>query len=109
MVKTRWMPKDGAIIVPTQPRWGQGKSNTPLTDAKGELIIAKPPPLLQQGQQSTASTDAAKQEGNKCHEKSHHIASDILRIHLHRCIAKIKQMCTNVVEGYGLFNEPRYG
>ncbi len=109
MVKTRWMPKDGASIVPTQPWWGQGKSNTPSTDAKGELTIATPPPPLQQGQQSTASTDAAKQEANKCHEKSHHIASNILRICLHRCIAKIKQMCTDVVEGYGKFYEQRYG
>jgi hypothetical protein len=28
---------------------------------------------------------------------------------LHRHIAKIKQMCTNVVEGYGKFYEQRYG
>ena len=97
MVKTRWMPNDDAIIVPTQPRRGQGKSNTPSTDAKGESTIAAPPPPLRQGQQSTASTDAAKREANKCHEKSCHIASSILCIRLHCRIAKIKQMCTNVV------------
>jgi hypothetical protein len=97
MVKTRRMPKEGAIIVPTQPQRGQGKSNTPSTDVKGELPIATPPPPLRQGQQSTASADAAKQEANKCHEKSRHIASNILHIHLRRRIAKIKQMCTNVV------------
>jgi hypothetical protein len=101
------MPKDGAIIVPTEPWWGQGKSNTPSTDVKGELTIATPPPL-QQGQQSTASTNAAKQEANKCHEKSCHIASNILCIRLHCHIAKIKQMCNNVVEGYGKFYEQRY-
>jgi hypothetical protein len=109
MVKTRWMPNDDAIIVPTQPRWGQGKSNTPSTDAKGELTIATPPPLLQQGQQSTALTDAAKQEANKCHEKSRHIVSNILCICLCCRIAKIKQMCTDIVEGYGKFYEQRYG
>jgi hypothetical protein len=109
MVKIRWMPNDNAIIIPTQPRRGQGKSNTPSTDAKGELTIATPPPLLQQGQRSTTSTDAAKQEANKCHEKSRHIASNIFCIHLRRRIAKIKQMCTNVVEGYGKFYEQRYG
>jgi hypothetical protein len=80
-----------------------------LTDAKGEVTIATPPPLLQQGQRSTASTVAAKQEANKCHEKSHHITSNILCIRLRRHIAKIKQMCTNVVEGYGKFYEQRYG
>jgi hypothetical protein len=109
MVKTRWMPNDDAIILPTQPRRRQGKSNTPLTDAKGELTIATHPPPLQQGQRSTASTDAAKQEANKCHEKSHHIASNILCICLRCRIAKIKQMCTNVVEGYGTFYKQRYG
>jgi hypothetical protein len=103
------MPNDNAIIIPTQPRWGQGKSNTPLTDAKGESTIATPPPPLQQGQRSTASTDVAKQEATKCHEKSRHIASNILRICLRRHIAKIKQMCTNVMEGYGKFYEQRYG
>jgi hypothetical protein len=51
----------------------------------------------------------AKQEANKCHEKSRHIASNILCIRLHRRIAKIKQMCTDVVEGYGKFYEQRYG
>ena len=105
MVKTCWMPNDNAIIIPTQPRWGQGKSNTPLTDAKGELTIATPPPPLRQGQQTTPSTDAAKQEANKCHEKSRHIASNILCIHLRCRIAKINQMCTDVVEGYGKFYE----
>ncbi len=109
MVKTPWMPKDNAIIVSTQPRQGQGKSNTPSTDAKGELTIATPPPPLRQGQQSTASTDVAKQEANKCHEKSRHIASTILCIWLRCRIAKIKQMCTDVVEGYGKFYEQRYG
>ncbi len=109
MVKTHWMPKDGAIIIPTQPRPGQVKSNIPSTDAKGELTIATPPPPLQQGQWSTAPTDAAKQEANKCHEKSHHIASKILLICLPCCIAKIKQMCTNVVDGNGKFYEQRYG
>jgi hypothetical protein len=109
MVKTRWMPKDGAIIIPTQPRRGQGKSNTPSTDVKGELTIVTPPPPLQQGQRSTASTDVAKQEANKCHEKSRHIASNILCICLRRRIAKIKQMCTDVDEGYGKFYEQRYG
>jgi hypothetical protein len=109
MVKTRRMPNDGAIIFPTQPWRGQGKSNTPSTDAKGELTIATPPPLLQQGQRSTASTDAAKQEAKKCHEKSHHIASKILCICLRGRIAKIKQMCTKIVEGYGKFYEQRYG
>jgi hypothetical protein len=109
MVKTRWMPNDDAIIIPAQPRRGQGKSNTPSTDAKGELIIATPPPPLQQGQQSTTSTDAAKQEANKCHEKSHHIASNILCICLRCRIAKIKQMCTDVVERYGKFYGQRYG
>ncbi len=73
------------------------------------MTIATPPPLLQQGQRSTASTVAAKQEANKCHEKSHHITSNILCIRLRRHIAKIKQMCTNVVEGYGKFYEQRYG
>ncbi len=43
MVKTCRMPNDGAISVTTQPRQGQGKSNTPLTDAKGEVTIATPP------------------------------------------------------------------
>jgi hypothetical protein len=109
MVKTCRMTNDGAISVTTQPWRGQGKSNTPLTDAKGEVTIATPPPLLQQGQRSTPSTDAAKQEANKCHEKSHHIASNILRIRLHRRIAKIKQMCTDIVEGYGKFYQQRYG
>ena len=109
MVKTRWMPNDDAIIVPTQPRRGQGKSNTPSTDVKGELTIATPPPLLQQVQRSTASTDVAKQKANKCHKKSCHIASNILCICLRCRIAKIKQMCTNVVEGYGNFYEQRYG
>jgi hypothetical protein len=109
MVKTRWMQKDGAIIVPIQPQRGQGTSNTPSTDAKGELTIATPPLPLQQGQQSTASTDAAKREANKCHEKSRHITSNILHICLRRRIVKIKQMCTNMVEGYGKFYEQRYG
>jgi hypothetical protein len=109
MMKTRWMSNDDVIIVPTQPRRGQGKSNTPSTDAKGELTIATPPPPLRQGQQSTASTDVAKQEANKCHEKSHHIASNILCICLHRRIAKIKQMFTDMVERYGKIYEQRYG
>jgi hypothetical protein len=108
-VKTCWMPNEDAIIVPIQPRRGQGKSNTPSTDAKGELTIATPPPPLQQGQRSTASTDAAKQEANKCHEKSRHIASNILCICLCCHIAKIEQMCTNIVEGYGKIYEQRYG
>jgi hypothetical protein len=99
MVKTRRVTNDGAISITTQPRRGQGKSNTPLTDVKGEVTIATPPPPLRQGQQSTPSTDAAKQEGNKCHEKSRHIASNILRLCLRCRIAKIKQMCTDVVEG----------
>jgi hypothetical protein len=109
MVKTRRMTNDGAISATTQPRRGQGKSNTPSTDAKGEVTIATPPPLLRQGQQSTASTDAAKQKANKCHEKSRHIASNILCICLRCHIAKIKQMCTDVVEGYGKFYEQLYG
>jgi hypothetical protein len=109
MVKTHRMTNDGAISVTTQPRQGQGKSNTPSTDAKGEVTIATPLPPLRQGQQSTPSTDAAKREANKCHEKSRHIASNILCICLHRHNAKIKQMCTNVVEGYGKFYEQRYG
>ncbi len=88
MVKTFRMTNDGAISVTTQPRRGQGKSNTPSTDAKGEVTIATPPPPLRQGQQTTPSTDAAKQEANKCHEKSRHIASNILRICLRRRIAK---------------------
>ena len=103
------MTNDGAISITTQPQQGQGKSNTPSTDAQGEVTIATPPPPLREGQQSTASTDAAKQEANKCHEKSRHIASNILHICLRRRIAKIKQMCTNVVEGYGKFYEQRYG
>jgi hypothetical protein len=103
MVKTHQMTNDGAISVTTQPRRGQGKSNTPSTDAKGEVTITTPPPSLRQGQRSTPSTDAAKQEANKCHEKSRHIASNILRICLRCHIAKIKQMCTNVVEGHGKF------
>jgi hypothetical protein len=109
MMKTCRMTNDGVISVTTQPRRVQGKSNTPSTDAKGEVTIATPPPLLQQGQQSTPSTDAAKQEANKCHEKSCHIASNILCICLRHHIAKIKQMCTDVVEGYGKFYEQRYG
>jgi hypothetical protein len=109
MVKTCWMTNDGAISVTTQPRRGQGKSNTPSTDAKGEVTIATPPPPLRQGQQSTASTDAAKREANKCHENSRHIASNILCIRLRHHIAKIKQMCTDDVEGYGKFYEQRYG
>ncbi len=43
MAKTRWMPNDGAISITTQPWRGEGKSNTPLTDAKGEVTIATPP------------------------------------------------------------------
>jgi hypothetical protein len=43
MVKTRRMPNDGAISIVTQPRQGEGKSNTPLTDAKGGVTIATPP------------------------------------------------------------------
>ncbi len=109
MVKTCRMTNDGAISITTQPRWGQGKSNTPLTDAKGEVTIATPPPPLQQGQRSTPSTDAAKQEADKCHEKSCHIVSNILCICLRCRIAKIKQMCTAIVEGYGKFYEQRYG
>jgi hypothetical protein len=103
------MPNDGAITVPTQPQRGQGKSNTPSTDVKGEVTIATPPPPLQQGKPNTASTDTTKQEVNKCHEKSCHIASNILHICLRRRIAKIKQMSTNVVEGYGKFYEQRHG
>jgi hypothetical protein len=109
MVKTHRMTNVSAISVTTEPRQEEGKSNTPLTDAKGEVTIATPPSPLRQRQQSTASTDAAKQEANKCHEKSCHVASNILRICLRCRIAKIKQMCTNVVEGYGKFYEQRYG
>jgi hypothetical protein len=94
---------------PPNPRRGQEKSNTPSTDAKGEVTIATPPLPLRQEQQSTPLTDAAKQEANKCHEKSRHIASNILRIHLCCHIAKIKHVCTNVVEGYGKMYEQRYG
>jgi hypothetical protein len=43
MVKTPRMPNDGAISVTTQPWQGEGKSDTPLTDAKGEVTIATPP------------------------------------------------------------------
>jgi hypothetical protein len=51
-----------------------------------------------------------QQEVNKCHEKSHHIiAFNILCVCLHCCIAKIKQMSTHVVEGYGKFYKQRYG
>jgi hypothetical protein len=76
MVKTRRMPNDGAISVTTQPWQGEGKSNTPLTDAKGEVTIATPPmvkthwmtndcaisittqPRQGQGKSNTPSTDA---------------------------------------------------
>jgi hypothetical protein len=51
-----------------------------------------------------------QQEVNKCHEKSRRIiASNILRVCLRHRIAKIKQMFTNVVEGYGKLYEQRYG
>ncbi len=51
-----------------------------------------------------------QREVNKCHEKSCRIiASNILCVRLHRRIAKIKQMYTNVVEGYGKFYEQSYG
>jgi hypothetical protein len=43
MVKTRRMLNDGAISVTTQPQRGEGKSNTPFTDAKGGVTIATPP------------------------------------------------------------------
>jgi hypothetical protein len=76
MMKTHRMPNDGAISVTTQPRWGEGKSNNPLTDAKGEVTIATPPmvktcwmtndgaisittqPWWGQGKSNTPSTDA---------------------------------------------------
>jgi hypothetical protein len=108
MVKTCWVPNDGVISVTTQPRRGLGKSNTPLLDAKGEVTITTPLPLLQQGKPNTASTDTTKHKANKCHKKSRHIASNILRIRLRCRIAKIKQMLSNVVEGYGKFDEQRY-
>jgi hypothetical protein len=90
MMKTRWMPNDGAISVTTQPRQGEGKSNTPLTYAKGEVTIATPPMV----KTCRITNDGAI---------SGHIASNILRICLRCHIAKIKQMCTNVVEGYRKF------
>jgi hypothetical protein len=51
-----------------------------------------------------------QQEVNKCHEKSCRIiASNILCVCLRCRIAKIKQMSTNVVKGYGKFYEQRLG
>jgi hypothetical protein len=51
-----------------------------------------------------------QQEVNKCHENSCRIiASNILCVRLRRGIAKINQMFTNVVEGYGKFYKQRYG
>ncbi len=76
MVKTCWMPNDGAFSITTQPRRGEGKSNTPLTDAKGGVTIATPPmvktcwmtndgaisittqPWRGQGKSNTPSSDA---------------------------------------------------
>jgi hypothetical protein len=81
------------------------------------VSIAKPPPLRRQGKPNTPSTDRTmpllaplQREVNKCHEKSCRIiASNILHVCLCRCIAKIKHMSTNVVEGYGKFYKQRYG
>jgi hypothetical protein len=83
---------------------------------EGAVTIATPPPPRQQGKPNTPSTDTTKplsallqQEVNKCHEKTCRIiASNILCLCLHCRIAKIKQMSTNVVEGYGKFYEQRY-
>jgi hypothetical protein len=51
-----------------------------------------------------------QQEVNKCHEKSRCIiASNILCVCLRHRIAKIKQMSTDVVEGYEKFYKQRYG
>jgi hypothetical protein len=75
------------------------------------VSIATPLPPCQQGKPKTPSTDRTmpllaplQQEVNKCHEKSHRIiASNILCVCLRHPIAKIKQMSTNIVEGYGKF------
>ncbi len=90
---------------------------TRQTATEGAVSIATPPPPRQQGKPNTPSTDRTmslpaplQQEVNKCHEKSCHIiASNILRVRLHCRIAKIKQMSTNVVEGYEKIYEQRYG
>jgi hypothetical protein len=84
---------------------------------EGAVSIATPPPPRQEGKPNTPSTDRTmplpaqlQREVKKCHEKSHGIiASNILCVCLHHHIAKIKQMSTNVVEGYGKFYEQRYG
>jgi hypothetical protein len=82
MVKTRQTATEGAVSVATPPPpHQQGKPNTPSTDRTMPL----PTPL--------------QREVNKCHEKSCCIiASNILHVRLHRHIAKIKQMSTNVVK-----------
>jgi hypothetical protein len=87
------------------------------TATEGAVSIATPPPPHQQGKPNTPSTDRTmplpaplQQEVNKCHEKSCCIiASSILCVHLRHRIVKIKQMSTNIVEGYGKFYEQRYG
>jgi hypothetical protein len=87
------------------------------TATEGAVSIATPPPLRQQGKQNTPSTDRTmplpaplQQEVNKCHEMyCCIIASNILCVCLHRRIAKIKQMSTDIVEGYGKFYEQKYG
>jgi hypothetical protein len=90
---------------------------TRQTATEGAVSIATPPPPCRQGKPNTLSTDRTmplpaplQQEVNKCHEKSHHIiASNILCVRLCHHIAKIKQMSTNIVEGYGKFYKQRYG